>query len=681
MAKNKAKIEHKQKVVQRLTISKKTALTSSNSPNKFYFIFAALGITAVTLLVFIPSFKLQFVNWDDPFNLTENPTLKAFATQWNWQAVKTIFTTNVIGNYNPLPIFTFAIEKYFFANDPLLNPFIFHFDNVLLHLMCTFLVFFIFTKLEMSRIAAIIGALLFGIHPMRVESVAWITERKDVLYGLFFLASTATYILFVQKQVGKKKWYLLTILFSVFAYFSKIQAVTLPLTMVAIDFYLKRKWWNPKIVIIEKLPWWILSLAFGLVNIYFLKQENSLNSADLVVHHNFIDKLAIGAYSYVVYIVKWIYPYKMSPLYPYSPEVPVVAYICLAVIPIFIGVFVYWSFKNQKNNLLFGWAFFTFNVMFLLQIVGAGQGFLADRFTYIAYIGLFFLTAKFYDWLIKIKPSYSLFLQIGFGIYLAFFAYLTTQQIKIWQNGGTMWEHVKSYYPNSPVVFKNLANYYRDEEKNRDKAIENYTQAIILEPKNAYTCNDLAKAYMDKAFSLDAQANTQRNELLTLAMQNYNIAVSKDSINHQPDKKTSGEILVNRGVAYAVSGNSQQALIDFSKGLELNPKNLNGYLNRGLLYYNTQQYDLSLKDRDAYINLNPENPDIYYERGICKINLGKTAESISDFDKAITLNPSAGIYYFGRATANKQLGNSSSTKIDAQKAQQLGVAVSEDLLN
>lgn len=681
MAKNKAKAVTQQQSIQSSKTPIKKEIPASKKTNQFYFLMIAFVVVVITLLVFIPSFSLHFVNWDDPNNLLENESLKAFATHWNWQSVKQIFTSDIIGNYNPLPIFTFALEKYFFANDPLLNPFVFHFNNVILHLMCTFLVFFIFTKLEMSRTAAIIGALLFGIHPMRVESVAWITERKDVLYGFFFLASTACYILYLQKPTSKTKWYLLTILLSLFAYFSKVQAVTLPLTMVALDFYFKRKWLSPKILIIEKLPWWILSLTFGFINIYFLKQENSLNSSNAVVNYNFLDKLAIGAYSYAVYIIKWIYPYKMSPLYPYSPEVPILAYICLAAVPVSIVVLLVWSFKNKKNNLIFGWSFFTFNVMFLLQIVGAGQGFLADRFTYIAYIGLFFLTAKFYDWLIEQKPSSSLFLQIAFGIYLAFFCYLTQKQIKIWQNGSTLWEHVKIYYPNSPLVWKNLANYYRDEEKNREKAIENYTQAILLEPKNAYTYNDLAKAYMDKAFSLDATANEQRNSLLTSAMQNYNIAIEKDSINHQPDKKISGEIFVNRGVAYAVAGNAQQAVIDLTKGLELNPTNLNGYLNRGLLYYNTNQFELSLKDRDAYIQLNPENADMYYERGICKINLEKNTEAIPDFDKAIALNSSVGIYYYGRAIANKKLGNSAASKNDAQKAKQFGISVPDDLLN
>lgn len=681
MAKNKLKVHAKQPTTQSTKPPANTTISASDKPFKFYFLLSATVVCVITLIVFIPAFSLHFVNWDDPYNLLENENLKAFSTQWNWQSVKAIFTSDVIGNYNPLPIFTFAVEKYFFAPDPLLNPFVFHFTNIMLHLICSVLVFYIFTKLEMSRIAAIIGALLFGIHPMRVESVAWITERKDVLYGLFFLASLASYILFLQKNDSKKKWYVLTLLFSVFAYFAKVQAVTLPLTMVAVDFYLKRKWLQPKIMILEKLPWWLLSLMFGLINIYFLKQENSLNSSDVVVHHNFLDKLAIGAYSYAVYIVKWIYPYKMSPLYPYSPEVPVVAYVCLAVVPILIIVFLVWCFKKQKNELLFAWAFFTFNVMFLLQIVGAGQGFLADRFTYIAYIGLFFLTAKLYDWLVKYKPNFSLGFQIGFGMYIAFFCYLTQKQIKIWQNGGTLWEHVKIYYPNSPLAWKQAANYYRDEEKNRDKAIENYKQAIALQPTNAYVYNDLAKAYMEKSFALDASSTQTKTELVNLAIQNYSIAITQDSLDQQPDKKTSGEILVNRGAAYAVAGNAQQALIDLTKGLEINPNNANGYLNRGLLYFQTNQFELSLKDRDAYLKIDPTNPAIHYERGVCNYNLGNVSEAVVDFTKAISLNNTQATYYIGRATANKKLGNINAVQADVAQAKQLGGSIPEYLLN
>lgn len=686
MAKSNARANSSKKKqhIPALVSDKTTISVAAKKSLDLYFILSVITVLVITFLVFIPSLSAGFVNWDDPQNLLENETLKAFATNWNWASVKTIFNSDVIGNYNPLPIFTFAVEKYFFAQNPVEHPFIFHFNNLWMHLVSTLFVFFIFSKLGLSRVAAVIGALLFGIHPMRIESVTWITERKDVLYGMFYLASLVTYINYTKSDASKTKWYVFTILLSVFAYFSKVQTVTLPLTMIALDFYQNRSWKSVKVLVVEKLPWWILSVAFGLINIHFLKHNNSISSSNSVVNYNFIDKLAVGAYSYAIYLIKCIYPYKMSPLYPYSPELPVIAYVCLALVPIGIISLLIWSFRKQKNELIFGWAFFTFNVMFLLQIVGAGQGFLADRFTYIAYIGLFFLIAKLYDWSIKLEPTYKLPVQICFGIYFSVLIFLNSQQQKIWKNGGTLWEFVKGYYPNSPLAWKNAAGYYRDDAKDRNKAIENYKYAISIEPKNAYAYNDLAKAYTDSAFSLNPQITNymeQRNALLTLALETYAISVTQDSIAGQPEKKTSGEILVNRGAANAILGNLNAALPDLNKGLAINPENLNGYANRAILYAQINRYDLSLKDRDSYIALNPYNPDIYYERGICKINLGKPADAIPDFDKAISLNNTKPVYYIGRAQANKMTGNTRGLSQDISMAKQLGATIPPDLMN
>ena len=666
-------------------ITKNTTTVSKNvpkqSPKYWWYLLAVLVITFV---VFIPSLSCKFVNWDDPNNLYENESLKIFATQWSWVGVKQIFSTHVIGNYNPLTILTFAIEQHFFAPDFFSNPFIFHFNNVWMHVVCTLFVFLIFRALGMSTTAVVIGSLLFGIHPMRVESVTWVTERKDVLYGMFFLAALWSYIKYIQQPDKKTKWYVLAIFLSIFSYLAKIQAVTLPLTMVAVDFYLNRKWKSPKILIIEKMPWWLMSLACGLINIYFLQLNNSLGATNAVVTHTFLNKLAIGAYSYAIYVIKWIFPYRMSPLYPYTPELPIAAYVCLVAVPVLLIALIYWSYKNKKNAILFGVAFFTFNVMFLLQIVSAGQGYLADRFTYIAYIGLFFLTAKFYDWITQKYSTNKFFIQLGFGAYLVLFAFMNTQQQKIWQNGGVLWEKVKTFYANSPVVWKNAASYYRDEAKNQTLAIYNYEQALLLTPEDAYAYNDLGKALTDSMASLSPSVPNfmlLRNELLNKAINSYDAAVKYDSIKGMPDKKTAGEILVNRGALQAMMGNLEIALLDLNKGLNINPDNINGYSNRAVLYSQTQRFDLAIKDRDKCIELNPGNADYYYERGLNKFNAGMpTQNALADINTAISINANNAVYYLGRAYVYKKENNRIALNNDVEKAKSLGLQIPADLL-
>lgn len=643
----------------------------------------ALVVVLITVVVFIPALKYGFVNWDDPENITKNENLKIFAYKWNWDAVKAIFTSDVIGNYNPLPILTFAIEKYFFARNPVDNTFIFHFDNLWMHLLCTLFVFILLFKLGLSRIACFIGALLFGIHPLRVESVVWITERKDVLYGMFFLAALIAYLKYVQDEKGKTKWYVIALVLSVFSYFAKIQAVTLPLSMVAIDLLLKRKWHSPKILIIEKMPWWILSLVFGLINIYFLKANKSIDSDSSRLAYTFVDRLAVGAYSYAVYLVKFIYPYEMSPLYPYPKTLPAVAYAALAMVPVMIIVFLVWAFKKKKTDLLFGWAFFTFNVMFLLQIVAAGQGFLADRFTYIAYIGLFYLLAKGYDWLVINKPDVKKAAMAGFAVYMLLFIFLTSKQIKIWENGSTLWEYVKALYPNNATAWRNGGFYYREEEKDFVKAEEYFKKAISLDTTNQVVYNSLAKVYVDKCLSLPQQTpnyNAEKIKLAELALFNYNKAERLDSIKGRREIETSAEIIINKGVAYALLSNFDMALAELTRGLAINPKNTNGYLNRSLIYLNRNQPDLAAKDYDEILKLDPSNADIYYERGNCYNALRKYNEALTDFNKAISMKQTQPLYFIGRARAYKQLGNNAASKTDALKAKQMGGDVPADLL-
>jgi len=465
------------------------------------------------------------------------------------------------------------------------KPWIFHFNNLLLHLFCVFMVYRIMLLLNLSREAAIVAALLFGIHPMRVESVAWVT-------------------------------------------------------VLAIDYYFKRP------------------LDFnGLAGIYFLSAEGSINVNEEVTSYGIHDRLAVGAFSYCIYLIKFVFPYEMSPLYPYVSKLTWYYWACLAAIPV-IGFFLFKAFQQKRHAIIFAFAFFTFNVMFLLQILGAGQGLKADRFTYIPYMGLFFLVAWGYDTWRKKNPGHTMFLNVGLGAYLLIFAGMTYNQSKIWENGGTLWTHVLKYYDRSTLPWGNRARYYRENEKNNAKAEADYKKAISIQPTGELH-NSLGKTYFD-------------NNQTDLAITEYSKAIDM--------KKTEAEFFVNRGAAYGAKGNLQAALQDLNEGIKVEPDFANAYLNRSLVFTSLQQYDKALLDHDSYLNLKPFNADIWYEKGITHYRLGNSQDALKNIDRAIQLKNTQPIFFMERGKIHLNNGNKAQAKQDFQRAQGLGYKVDPAML-
>ncbi|HZV71888.1 MAG TPA: tetratricopeptide repeat protein [Saprospiraceae bacterium] len=592
-----------------------------------------VGISLLlTLIAFLTTIGNQFVNWDDDYNVANNTNTALLS----WDNIVKIFSEHVIGNYNPLPILTFTIERSLVG----LSPALYHIDNLILHLVCVFFVYRIFRGLGLNGIASAAGAILFGIHPMRVESVAWVTERKDVLFGAFFLSALWYYILYVKSGYAKKYFYAAMGLF-VFALFSKIQSVSLPLTMLLVDYYYKRPL-NFKLVL-EKWAFFLLALIIGLVGFYFLGKQGSINDK---TNYSIIERLMVGGYSLGVYLVKFIFPYRMSPLYPYPAKLPVDIYFG-PVVGIGILAFIYIAYKKDWRPYVFGVLFFIVNVMFVLQIVGAGQGYLADRFTYIPYAGLIFMVAYAGQWLYNNNQAAAKPAMYGFGAVILLFMFMTFRQTKIWHDSDKLWTHVMKYYTDTPLPFRNRANYRRDEGRIQE-ALSDYDAAIRLKPDGALY-NSRAKLYF----------NLQKYQE---AMDDYNRAIKSDS--------TQGEYFVNRGAVYALSGQLQQALNDFTKGLELDPKHANGYKNRSLVYQSFSQWDKALNDINIYLGMHPEDADLWYESGRLKNIINQPAAAITDLDRAIQLNSKQGLYYYEKLKSYLSLGQKA-------QAQQLYTVVTQ----
>lgn len=642
----------------------------------------ALLLIGFTFFVLKNCLSLGFVDWDDADTILNNDTLAPFSSEWKWENVLSLFKTNVLGAYIPLPIFSFAVEKYFFAHDPLKHAAVFHATNLILHVACTFIVYCILSKMLKNKYAILFGALLFGIHPMRVESVAWVTERKDVLYGLFFLLAVYSFIRYTQSSNKKTQWYILTLICSILSYFSKIQAVTLPLTFIVIDFYFHRDWYKPKILIIEKLPWWILSILFGCINIFFLEKTGTLQSAENNLNYGFIGNLSVGAYSYAIYLYKLILPYPLSPLYPFPAKLNFLFYGALIMIPAALFFSIRWAWIRKHTSIITGIAFFTFNVMFMLQIVQAGQCFLADRYTYIAYIGLFFLAAKGVEWILTKKQTLTTVTYIAMVICISIMSFVSSKQIKIWKNTGTLWKHTLTLYPDNYIPWSNAADYYNNKGEFL-KAIQYYKEALPLQAEKEKAYNNLSKAYTDYAFSLNSNDSSQqmiKKKFLDSALTYFNTGYTIDSTKGSKNKLFTAKLLINRGACKAGLDLYNEAILDIQNGLRVDSLNKKGLNNLTVIYIMTNQNESAIKSLDALIRLEPYNGDLYLERGVCKARLSLFNDALIDLSKAISCNTNSAVYYLERSKINKIVGNNNESLADAIRAKELGAEVPEALL-
>jgi tetratricopeptide (TPR) repeat protein len=517
--------------------------------------------------------------------------------------------------------------------------------NILFHLLAVVFVFLIGRRLKLDTLPALLFALLFAIHPLRVESVTWVTERKDVLFGSFYLIALYHYI--KHKQGGSRLSLILTLLFFKLSLLSKIQAVILPVSMVLVDYYLDQKFEFKKSVL-RKWPYFLLSLSVGSIGIYLLSNQGSIDSAGTT--YPLWQRIFIGSYSFCVFIIKAVIPYELVPLYPYPARIPWYFYVSILALPLTLYALYDWYNKGRKV-LVFGLLFFIVNIFFLLQILGAGQGLVADRFTYISHLGLYFISAFYFGKYLDVKKLKPILIGAASIIILAF-SYMSFQQNKIWKNSGTLWTHVLKHYDKTPLPFGNRANFRRD-QGNVLGALQDYNSAIALRP-SAQTYNSRARLFFD-------HANTR--DTLTLALNDYNKAIEI--------KPNDGEFHTNRGATYARLGDLQNALKDLTLAIQYKPDHTVAYLNRSIMYKAQGQTELALNDLSSYVQLNPYNGDIWYEKGSANFNLRRFNEALHDYIEAIKLNPNNGLYYYGRSKAYYGIGNTQAAIADFKTAQSL----------
>ena len=604
------------------------------------------AILAITAIIYFPSLNNEFVNWDDDLYITDNVKV----VHLNAESIKSFFTEAIAANYHPITMLSLAIDYQLVGQ----NPSWYRAVNILLHLLNTILVFyFAYVISGRKKEIGLITALLFAVHPMHVESVVWIAERKDVLYTFFFMISLIYYASYL--ELKEQKNLILAFVFFVLSVLSKPAAVVLPLVLLLLDYWYDRKFEAKQML--EKVPFFILSLIIGIATIN-IQADSAIGDLE---NHDFIHRIAFASYGFVMYIIKVVFPFKLAALHPYpsvTNGLPMLYMLMpLAALAILVGVF--WSKKYTKVA-VFGFLFFIINVILVLQFVSVGMAIMSERYTYVPYIGLFFALAYGLYYLLNNETKIPRNAVLGaLGVYVAILCLLSFDRTKVWQNTEKLWTDVIEKYPNkAPIAHNNRGTYYRSNKK-YDAALADFNKAISLKSDYHLAYNNRGNVYFNqRKFEQAAADYTKVLEI-------------------KPDNE---KAYGNRGGVYIEQKKYDLAEKDLTKAIEIDPFYLDAYMNRGVLYSMTNRFDLAKKDYDSYIKYRNNNAMIYHWRGIAQQQTGQHQAATQDFSKAIQLNGKVADFYYQNAVSLSALGNKAAALQNAQKAKNLGMKVEDAFL-
>lgn len=665
--------------------TKNSTPSLSNKKNQFLNkpIYTYLILFISCLLVYFNSFNNELIyNWDDAGYILKNPYIDSLS----WQNIKDIFSNFYFSNYQPLTLIVYAVIFKFVGT----KVFLYHFVQFIFHVLNTFLVYKFISLLQEKKWISLGVALLFAVHPMHVESVAWISEMKDVLYTFFFLLALITYHYYVNKPDKKIKWYLWTIFLFILSLLSKPSAVIFSVVLLAMDLYYERLWrWKTWI---EKIPFFLLSLAFGIITI--LAQEGAIQELGPVLKG--YERALIVIYSYMLYLWKFFLPINLSAAYPYPIKdggVLPTEYFIIPIAFIALCIIVYLLRKNKK--FIWGILFFTINLLMVIQIIPVGGMIASERYTYIPYIGLSFSALTLMGKYIKnIKLNY-----IILGIVVLIFTFLAHQRTYYWRNGDVLFSDVLEKYPRYAYGYNNRGFLYLDhyaidvykdnpqmKEKYVEKALQDFTNAISLDYTYAEPFLNRGILYYNTGRPEQALADFNRflelkpdnpdgllnraNTLSTLGK--FNEAIP-DYNKYLTIKNDDPKAYMWRGVAYFNIQNYDSAIIDFNKSIEIDPDYYEPYYWLGVIYYNQQNYNDALKYLDLSISKNSNNVNSYIWKGLCYMNMNEYHKAIEQYSKAIEIDPNNITAYINRFNAYRLIGDVANAQKDfeiLQKFQQ-----------
>lgn len=575
------------------------------------------AIACSILISFFPLFNAGFLDWDDLDYVVNNPSVHSFS----FTNLKAYFSTSYLGNYHPLTMLSYLFD-YLAGNG---QPFLFHTTNILLHILNSWLVYAVVKSISDRISVAIISALLFAVHPLAVESVGWIAERKNLLYTFFFLVSVLYYIRYLTTE--HKKFYWLCLFCFLLSLLSKGQAVTLPLTLLALGWFIKKQFFT-KSLLRGLLPFFVLSIVFGIIAVLSQHRDGYVNTS---INTTLIEKISVAAYSYTGYIFKTLVPLNLSAFYPFPKTVSPALLLYLIAVSAVLGLFIY-AVKKQLYALSALIFIFTANIIFVIQVLPLGGFICADRYTYIPSICIFILMA--YGLSLLLNSKYKIIAITGCALILVVCPVMTFNRSKTFTGTQSFLTDILRNYPDDEVTLNSMASFlskkgdYQTALLYSNKATQadpTYFQAYfnkgliynkLNDPKHALEsfgkCISLEPGYYEAYYGM-AQLMIAQNSPAE-ALQNLNKVIALKN-----DYKQAWYL---RGLCFAFLKQQEEAITNYNKAQELGLNSELLFTNRAITYGETRNFNKAISDLNAAIAINPRSAQCFYLRGIARFRSG-----------------------------------------------------------
>lgn len=663
-------------------------------------IFICILLLITTFFIYSQTIHNGFLSFDDNLYVTENPIVKKGLSYDNIVRAFNFTKKGDLTYWHPLSLLSHMIDIQLFG----LNPAGHHFSNIIIHTLNTVLLFLLFSSMTRKLWQSAFLATLFALHPINVDTVAWIAERKNLLSTFFWLLTMFAYF-YYSKKPGLLR-YIPVFLFMLTGLFCKPMLVTLPCILLLMDFWpLERLKRFPNIrfkdnlhLIYEKLPLFGLSIFWSQISslsMQYLELEIPLDQNPMKI------RIANAILSYVKYIQNMFWPYDLSIYYPYPQSMPPLWQIILAFSLLSILSILILKMMKTKPWLTFGWLWYVGTLVPVLGLVQNGLWpEIADRWAYVPMIGLFIIISWSIPELLNkwhIKKQAITIIAIFFIIAMTI---TTWYQIKYWSSSLKLFSHAIQVTRNNPVSQYNLANEFQ-KLKNYSKAIEHYNKALQLKPDAAYIHNNLGAVFIEegklekafyhisKALEIDSEfmgAHINMGNLLNKSGQpqeaiqhyikvlndnpnaekvHYNLGLAFEKIgqhneatkqyqlelkNNPNDAETTNSL----GNIFLKLGNTQEAIRYFSITLSLDPNFYRALISLGGIYTQAGKQNDAIKYYYQAIAINPELSEVHYNLGVILRGQNNIQKAVNHFYEAVRINPNflEAHIHLGNAFAN-----------------------------